>query len=295
LSKDAIESESVPAGVPEVKTDATGWPTSAVWPGMKQSLFLEGSGDFLAVKVNGFAPRHILADIRGRRGEAREQMRQEKLEEIPATPEGNATLQETSHTLVYTQALRHPRLEWGTRIVEIWKRQPRARFTLRINRISNAAPEIYYVAFPLPVGEALPQLSSGGRPFTPFADQLAGTCRDYFAFDGWADYVTPEGRWLWVSRDAPLMTFGDSPTLARLQSTPQNSHRLLSMIFNNFWYTNFVADEHGIMEFQFDLIWRGDNEGSSHDLAEALVTEPVMLINPAMPEDARVVENLYKP
>ncbi len=295
LSTESMESESVAAGVPQVRTDATGWPTSAVWPGMKQPLFLEGAGDFLAVKVNGFAPRHILADIRGQHGEAREQMRREKLEEVAATVEGNATVQETSYTLVYTQALRHPRLQWGTRVVEIWKRQSRARFTLRINRISNAAPEIFYVAFPLPVGEALPRLSSGGQTFTPFTDQLAGTCRDYFAFDGWADYVTPEGRWLWVSRDAPLMSFGDSPTLARLQSPPKNSHRLLSMIFNNFWYTNFVADEHGIMEFQFDLLWRPDTEGSAQDLAEALVVEPVMLINPALPEDPRVIERLYRP
>lgn len=295
LSTASLESESMPAGDPQVRTDATGWPTSAVWPGMKQPLFIEGAGDFRAVKVNGFAPRHILADIRGQRGEVREQMRRGKLEEIAATVEGNATVQETPHTFVYTQALRHPRLQWGTRIVEIWKRQPRARFTLRINRISNAAPEIYYVAFPLPVGGTLPRLSSGGQPFTPFTDQLGGTCRDYFAFDGWADYATPEGRWLWVSRDAPLMTFGDSPTLARLQSPPKNSHRLLSMVFNNFWYTNFVADEHGIMEFQFDLLWRADTEGSAQDLAEALVVEPVMLINPALPEDPRVIERLYRP
>lgn len=91
------------------------------------------------------------------------------------------------------------------------------------------------------------------------------------------------------------MSFGDSPTLARLQSPPKDSHRLLSMIFNNFWYTNFVADEHGIMEFQFDLLWRPDAEGSAQDLAEALVVEPVMLINPALPEDPRVVEHLYRP
>jgi len=249
LSTKGIESDNV--GVTsEIKTDASGWPMSVVWPGMKRPLFLEGSGDFIGVKVNGFAPRHVLADVRGQRGEARERMRREVLEDVPAVPEGKAVVQETPHTLVYTQALQHPRLQWGTRIVEIWKRQPRARFTLRINRLSSAAPEIFYVAFPLPVGEALPRLSSGGEAFTPFTDQLAGTCRDYFAFDGWADYATPDGRWLWVSRDAPLMAFGSSPTLALLQAAPMDSHRLLAMIFNNFWYTNFVADEHGIMEFQ---------------------------------------------
>jgi len=296
LSTERIEADRVPSDIaPEVKTDATGWPTAAVWQGMKQPLFLEGCGGLLAVKVHGFAPRHVLADIRGCRGEAREQMRRESLEEVTAVPEGRATVRETPHTLTYTQALQHPRLAWGTRVVEVWKRRPQARFTMRINRLSSAAPEIFYVAFPLPVGDVLPRLSSGGEPFTPFTDQLAGTCRDYFAFDGWADYVTAEGRWLWVSRDAPLMTLGSSPTLALRQEPPEDAHRLLAMVFNNFWYTNFVADEHGIMEFQFDLVWRPDAAGSAQDLAEALVADPVLFLNPSAQEDPRVVENLYRP
>ena len=33
------------------------------------------------------------------------------------------------------------------------------------------------------------------------------------------------------------------------------------MIYNNFWYTNFLGDEPGVMEFQFDLVWRGDDAG----------------------------------
>jgi hypothetical protein len=296
LSTQGIDSENVAGAVtPEVKTDAMGWPIYAVWSGMKQPLFIEGCGDFTAVKVNGFAPRHVLADIRGQRGDARERLRQEKLEEVTAIPDTKATVQETPHTLVYTQALRHPRLAWATRVVEIWKREPRARFTLRVNRLSSAAPEIFYIAFPLPVGDVLPRLSSGGQPFTPFVDQLPGTCRDYYAFDGWADYITPEGRWLWVSRDAPLMTLGATPTLALRQVPPKDTHRLLAMVFNNFWYTNFVADEHGIMEFQFDLIWRPNADGSAQDLADALVTEPAVLLNPGTPEDARVIEDLYRP
>jgi hypothetical protein len=296
LSTQRIESESVAnAIVPEVKTDAMGWPVSALWPGMKQPLFLAGCGDFTAVKVNGFAPRHILADIRRQGGEARERLRRETLEEVAAIPDAKATVQETPHTFVYAQALHHPRLVWGTRVAEIWKRQPRARFTVRLNRLSSAAPEIFYLAFPLPVGDTLPRLSSGGQPFTPFTDQLPGTCRDYYAFDGWADYVTTEGRWLWVSRDAPLMTLGTSSTLALRQAPPKDTNRLLAMVFNNFWYTNFVADEHGIMEFQFDLIWRPNADGSAQDLADALTMEPVVLLNPSMPEDGRVIKDLYQP
>lgn len=295
LKTNAMEEEnSSDTTVPEIKTNARGWPLSATWPGMKQSLFLEGFGDFSAIEVKGFAPRHLLGDIRGRKGEERERMRREVLHEVVAEEE-QATLEETPHTFIYTQALKHPRLQWATRVVEIWKRESRARFTLRINRISNAAPEIFYVAFPLPTGNVMPVLSSGGQPFTPFTDQLPGTCRDYFAMDGWADYATPEGHWLWVSRDAPLVTFGSSPTLSLRQSPPKDPNRLMAMIFNNFWYTNFVADEHGIMEYQFDLIWRQNTESRVPDLAEALETEPLVLINPSAKEDSRVLKRLFKP
>ena len=143
----------------------------------------------------------------------------------------------------------------------------------------------------------LPWLSNGGVPFRPFEDQLPGTCRDYFAVDGWADYDTPEGHWLWVSRDAPLLTF-DSPQIwTRRQTRPQHRERLLAMLFNNFWYTNFAGDEHGVMEFQFDLVWREKEEspGQMQRLAESSFIEPVVMINSGGTEDPRVIQHLFQP
>lgn len=76
---------------------------------------------------------------------------------------------------------------------------------------------------------------------------------------------------------------------------PEDMHLLQAMVFNILWYTNFVADEHGIMEFQFDLLWRPSAEGSAQELAEALVAEPVAFINPDAAEDPRVIRDLYRP
>lgn len=296
LSTETVENDpNSNDAAPAVETDGNGWPVSAVWPEMKKPLFLEGFGGFRAIEVGGFAPRSTLSDIRSARGEERERMRREKLWDVAAKMAFQTERQETPHTIVYTQPFQHPRLQWGTRIVEIWKREPRARFTLRINRLSSAAPEIYYVCFPIPTGDALPTVSSGGQPFVPFTDQLPGTCRDYFAIDGWADYKTPDGRWLWVSRDAPLIAFGNSPTLAALHEPPADRNNLQAMIFNNFWYTNFNADGHGVMEFQFDLVWQKTESGAAQDLADALSSDPVVLINPAAKESPRVIEDLYRP
>jgi hypothetical protein len=295
LSKEEVRDTPPSADKPTVQVDAKGWPTSASWAGMKKPLFTTGIGDFTSVKVNAFAPRWVLSDI-WNTGDAskREELRRERLEQVPASG-GLVTLQETAHTLHFTQLLEHPRIAWATRQLEIWKREPRARLTLRLNRVSSFAPEVFYVATPLPCDGTLPRLSNGGMPFTPFTDQLPGSCSDYFAIDGWADYSLPEGRWLWVSRDAPLMTFDGPQPLAHLAKAPPRTGRVMAMIYNNFWYTNFVGDEPGVMEFQFDLLWQPTPTAEAAALAESLTTEPVMVINPALPEQQSFLEYLYQP
>jgi hypothetical protein len=296
LSKEQVKDTPPSQDKPTITVDEQGWPTSASWPGMKQPLFTAGLGDFVAVKVKAFAPRFALADI-WNTGDAakREKLRAEELEEVNAKPGGPATMQETPHTIRYTQPLEHPRLGWATRQLEVWKREPRARLTFRLNRLSSFAPEIFYVVSPLPCDGTLPQVSSGGLPFTPFTDQLPGSCRDYYAIDGWADYAMPDGHRLWVSADAPLLTFDRPQPVAHIGSAPKRTGRLLAMVYNNFWYTNFLGDEPGVMEFQFDLAWRPGRAGDPAALAEALTGEPVVVINPALPEQPSFMQHLYQP
>ena len=299
LSKDAAEDQPPqPEAAPKVETDEHGWPVSATWPGMTKPLFAAGLGDFVAVKVKAFAPRWTLQDIWTCGDPARrEQMRRDILESTTSQPGGPASVENTPHTIRYTQALEHPRLAWATRRLEVWKREPRARLVFRLNRSSSFDPEILYIATPLPCDGVLPRMSSGGQPFVPFTDQLAGTCRDYYGIDGWAHYAAPDGHWLWVSRDTPLVSLDGPHPLARLTSPPPRTGRLLAMVYNNFWYTNFVADSPGVMEFQFDLVWRERiaDDAEAEAVAEALVTDPVMVINPAQPEHPLFLERLYRP
>jgi hypothetical protein len=296
LSKDKGPAAPMTGGKPEIALNELGWPVSAVWPGMKKPLFTDGVGDFVAVRVKAFAPRWAAADI-WNTGDAarRDGLRQEKLEEVSARPGGPAEAEETPHTIRFKQPFEHPRLAWGTRQLEIWKREPRARLTVRFNRLSSFGPEVFYLVTPMPCDGVLPRLSCGGLPFTPFTDQLPGSCRDYVAVDGWADYTTPDGHWLWVSRDAPLITFDRPQVLARCQQPPERTGRVLAMIYNNFWYTNFLGDQPGVMEFQFDLAWRSEAVADPAVLAEALVSEPVVVINPALPEQPAMLKRLFQP
>lgn len=207
----------------------------------------------------------------------REEMRKRAFEQVSASY-GNAALEDNPNTLVFRQPINHPRLEKAVRVLEVWKREPRARLTLRFERVSSLAPEVFYINSTFPVEGTLPKFSNGGVPFVPYRDQLEGSCRDYFAIDGWAHYNTPDGDWLWVSRDAPLVSIGGPHTVERHTQQPADTHRLMAMVFDNCWHTNFVANSHGQMEFQFDLLW-SEKLTDTARVADTLVSEPVVLVN----------------
>jgi len=69
---------------------------------------------------------------------------------------------------------------------------------------------------------------------------------------------------------------------------------VLAMVFDNCWHTNFVADSHGTMEFQFDLVWRGAMEKPA-ELAEALAGDLLAWFNPAVKDPPAVLENVFRP
>jgi len=278
---------------PSVETGEKGWPTAIRWKGMKQPLFLSGFGDFLAVEVDG--SRSLVASLAAGSGTEKDQAEGRKhLREVPARATAETEVEMTPHTTVYRQRLEHPRLRYLIRTLEVWNDEPRVRLTLRLYRESSEKPEAFYANFRFPAEGVFPVISSGGVPFVPFREQLGATCRDYLALDGWAQYKTADaGEWLWVTRDAAMVTVGGPNTLARLKEPAGEPSRLMAMLFNNFWHTNFVADQHGAMDFQFDLVWR-EKIDNPDALADILMTDPLVLVNPPERADP-VFDHLWKP
>jgi hypothetical protein len=277
---------------PDLTLDDLGWPAAVRWPGMAEPLFLEGIGAFLAIEAT--AGRDVLGQLAGGQGpaEEREQKRREVLRESVAAAE-RAAATDTGPTLVYTQGLWHPRLRKAERRLDLWKREPRARLLLRIDRLPSTDPEVLYADFRLPA-EDLPTLSNGGVPFVPFREQLGESCRDHFGIDGWALFRGTGGDRLWASRDAPLVAVGGPHAFARIQATPARPGRILALLFDNTWDTNFAAGENGTLEFQFDLAWRPRID-DPQALAFALATDPLVLLTPEAAPDPLVQKHLLRP
>ncbi|MCP4454036.1 MAG: hypothetical protein GY809_21455, partial [Planctomycetes bacterium] len=281
---------------PAVTVDAHNWPISARWPGMDTPLFQAGTGDVLSVAIDDFSGRWVYSDIFGMAGQQRRDKRDDVLKEVVATAQAAAEVEANAHTTVYTQTLEHPRFKWAVRRLELWHSEPRARLTVRFHRTEFELPEILFVVCDLPCA-TLPDTSNGGIPFTPYQDQLPGTCRDYFTIDDWVQYDTPQGHWLWATRDAPLVTFGAHQLLAGCQSPPAQPGRILTMVFNNTWVTNFVADSHGVLEFQFDMAWQPPSQPDRDpaQVARTLLSKPQVVITPGLSPDPIFLERLHRP
>jgi len=292
-----VKLEPVTPGVsakPDLALDSQGWPQKAKWPGMRNPLFEEGFGDLLAITVDPPANRSTIAQVHATADPAaREKKRTAILRPVPAHYE-KALVEENPHTLVFKQLCTHPRIGHAERRLEIFRRDPRVRLTVRFDRLSSLDPELFYISFPLPVPGTLPLFSNGGIPFTPYKDQLPGSCADYYAIDSWAHYQTANGHWLWVTRDAPMVTVGGPHPLAHRTTQPSDPHKLYAMVFDNFWHTNFVADSHGTFTFQFELLW-SDSPLPVEAAAATLISEPLLVINPSQPESPELAGHLFNP
>jgi hypothetical protein len=296
LEKQASAAPESPRATFTATLDAGGWPSSLRWPGMKKPLYTAGTGEVTSVKIQGFAPRWTAIDILGKTDRhAIDEMRRQHLVSAASQVTEQTMVERSPHITAYTQHMKLPGMKWLIRRLKVWNDAPRARLTIRLNRISSTDPEILFVSFSLPTAGTLPTVSNGGVPFVPYEDQLPGSCRDYFAIDGWASYSTSDGNWLWVSRDAPLVTFGDTHVLEKLTGTPADTNRILSIVFNNVWFTNYYADSPGELEFQYDLVWNERKYNDPAALAGSLETDPVVLINPAQREHPVIMDDLFRP
>ena len=290
VSDKAGNAASPELSLPSIETDDHGWPISTQWG--EQRLFDGPQGNFVSVGFTKFNGRWLYNELL----QGDKSKRQETLAWTHAEPAGPTTVEETPYTICYRQSLQHPRLKWLTRTLEVHKAEPRARLSVRLYRISSELPEWFFIGTSLAVdGKVMPQSSCGGMPFVPFDDQLPGTCRDYFAVDSWVAYTSEDTQRLWISRDAPLVTFGETPEpLLHRDAPPDKMNSIYAMVFDNTWLTNFVCDQHGIMEFRFELALRKSGD-SPADVSQTILSEPIFINHAQLQEPELYREHLHRP
>lgn len=292
LALDSVSQQKEANRKPEIRTDKNGWPVYIKWANSPEALQGDGIGEFYS--FNSLVSRKLARDWRNPDSLAR--MKQIAMHSIErhAFFKGVECV-ETPHSFIYRQAFEHNSLKSGVRILEVYKEEPRVGVDVKIDRLSNADPEIMYIRFPFADGCGAPLTSIGGMQFTPYTDQIPGTCTDFFAIDDWIKYPagTGKGSWLWSSRDVAMVCFGGNQFGVKSRTLPEKPNELCAMVYNNMWEVNVLDDCIGEMEFKFDIQWNNGEEQTPQQLSDVVrgyLMEPVIFVNPA----TRVDKHSYK-
>ena len=128
-----------------------------------------------------------------------------------------------------------------------------------LRKRSVTDPEAVYVAFPFEVAGGKVWLDVPGGNIEAGADQIPGSSNDWFTVQNFAAARNDDMQVVMGSREIPLMQFGAINT-GRYEAgaTPQSTN-MYSWPMNNYWVTNFNADQMGGLRWSYFIGSDSDN------------------------------------
>lgn len=134
---------------------------------------------------------------------------------------------------------------------------PRLDIVNRLNKSAVRSKEGVHLAFPFSVEGGRIRYDVASGIVEPERDQLAGSCKNFFSVESWVDVSGDSRGVTLVTPDAPLAEIGtitaEAPWLKRVEP----SGIIYSYIMNNYWHTNYKADQEGPVEFHYSIILHG--------------------------------------
>jgi len=129
-------------------------------------------------------------------------------------------------------------------------------YSLRKKAITD--PEAVYVSFPFEVEGGKVHLDVPGGAIEAGVDQIHGSSNDWFTVQNFANASNGDMQVVMCSQEIPLMQFGAINT-GRYQAgaTPQTTN-MYSWPMNNYWVTNFNADQMGELRWTYDITSAAD-------------------------------------
>jgi hypothetical protein len=120
------------------------------------------------------------------------------------------------------------------------------------------SPEGAYVAFPFKLDEGRLAFEAQGSIVYPGVNQLAGTSADWNTIQNFAAVQSDEAQIVFVSRDIPLVHFGDINTGRFYYRLKPETNHIYSWVLNNYWVTNFKASQQGELRWSYSITSSAD-------------------------------------
>ena len=129
----------------------------------------------------------------------------------------------------------------------------------RLRKKAVTDPEAVYIAFPFEVEGGKIHLDVPGGSIEAGVDQIPGSSNDWYTVQNFATARNAESQVVMGSQEIPLMQFGEINTGRYKAGAVPQSTNMYSWPMNNYWVTNFNADQMGEMQWSYFINSSKDN------------------------------------
>ena len=147
-----------------------------------------------------------------------------------------------------------------------------------IDKSAVRTPEGVHLAFPLRVRAGQVRFDVASGVVRPDSEQLAGSARNFVEAQSWVDVSNDSLGVTVTTADAPLVEIGGINAESPWMRAVPSSQTFYSYVMNNYWHTNYKADQEGPVTFRYSVhphgVFRAD-EAARHG-AEA--REPLLVV-----------------
>ncbi|HOW31406.1 MAG TPA: glycoside hydrolase family 38 C-terminal domain-containing protein, partial [Bacteroidales bacterium] len=151
------------------------------------------------------------------------------------------------------------------REIIIYKGLNRLELSNTVDKKAVREKESVHFAFPFGIRDAVSRFNTGwGGIFSPGVNQLAGSNQDYYCVQHWCDVSNQEYGVSLLLREACLVEPGEMVDeqqgkygMKEWKTKPNTDPTLYSYVMNNYWHTNFKADQEGPVTFTYALVPHG--------------------------------------
>src|SRR5271157_1138988 len=126
-----------------------------------------------------------------------------------------------------------------------------------LDKKSVREKEGVHIAFPFAVPGGQLRYDVADGIVRPETDQLAGACKNFFSVESWVDVSNREYGVTWATANAPLIEVGTITAELPWMKTIQPSSTFYSYVMNNYWHTNYKADQEGPVSFAYSILPHG--------------------------------------
>ncbi len=123
-----------------------------------------------------------------------------------------------------------------------------------IDKLPVRDKEAVHISFPFAVPGGQLRYDVADAFVRPEVDQLVGACKNFFSVQSWVDISDSNYGVTWASPNAPLIEIGAITAEQPWMKSIASSSSIYSYVMNNYWHTNYKADQEGPVTFNYSIL-----------------------------------------